>query len=372
MGTSLQEHAHKELPPIVEFSEHDDARICELQRIVYPESPVYGDPSLGHDFWQWWFWRMPWKKSRIFGVAIDGTVVGVRPLSFLPVVVDGKEELCGVLNATVTHPGYRKLGIFSRTLVHTLQIAEKEEQVRFAISFPNDNSYPLHLKNPIMAALCDLPLYIKIFNPRILRNNVSLPEPFCRVLLFLVQRSQKYRSPHGIKIKEITSFDERFDSLWEHVKQDNRIWIARTRQYLTWRYAESPLGGYSVLAASTKDDRDVVGYIILKTEERFGMRLGLILDLVVASGRTDLAASLVAVGLQRFRELGAEAAGCLMLPHHPFVRALRANGMMRVPKRLAPRAFHVTVARLGGDEMFRSFISDARHWYLTWGDTDNV
>lgn len=97
---------------VSEFLEHDDAAICELQRIVYPDSPVYADPSLGRRFWQWWFRDMPWKKSRVFGVAVDTTIVGVRPLSFLPVAIDGAEELCGVLNATVTHPGFRKLGIF--------------------------------------------------------------------------------------------------------------------------------------------------------------------------------------------------------------------------------------------------------------------
>lgn len=372
MAITLQEPIKQDLPPVVEFSEQDDARICELQRIVYPESPVYADPCLGRSFWQWWFWRMPWKKSRIFGVALDGAVVGVRPLSFLPVVIDGQEELCGVLNATVTHPGYRKLGIFSRTLAHTLRIAEEEEHVRFAISFPNDNSYPLHLKNPKIAALCDIPLYIAILNPRVLQRTIPLPELLLRFLLSFVQRSREHRIPEGIEIQEISTFDERFDVLWDQIKRDNRIWIARNRTYLNWRYSASPLGGYTIFAATTAKTRQVIGYSILKTEERFGMQVGLVLDLVVAGHHKSVASSLIGAVLRRCRERGADAVGCLMLSHHPYARALRSNGMIQVPKRFAPRAFHVTIARFGDDEAFRALIGNARYWYLTWGDTDNV
>jgi|GEM_PF-2365430 len=360
-----------QLYPIIEFFQEDDPRICELQRIVYPESPVYADPVLAQRFWHWWFWDMPWKKSRIFGVAAHGAILGVRPLSFLPVVVDGQEILCGVLNATVTHPGYRKLGIFSRTLTHTLQVAEQEEQVGFAISFPNDNSYPLHLKNPKMSALCDLPLYVKLYNPQIVQKKIPVPIPLVRIGLACLQKTKRYACPEGIRVSEISYFDSRFDDLWERVKHYHRVWIARTSRYLNWRYTKSPLGGYQIFAAVHGEEK-IVGYTVVKIESHFGMRTGLFLDLVTEQGYANLPEGLVAAGLTWCKEQGADASGCLMLPHHRYVSALRAHGMVRVFDKLAPRKFHVTIARLGREQRLHEHVCDPRNWYLTWGDTDNV
>lgn len=251
-------------------------------------------------------------------------------------------------------------------------MAEHEEKLRCAISFPNDNSFPLHLKNPKISALCDIPLYVRIFNPQVLTSRLRLPGALARLMLRLMHRAKKINLPGPVQFQDVRDFDARFDMLWERVKRNNRAWIARTAQYLNWRYAQSPLGGYEIIAAADDVQQRVAGYIVVKTELRFGMRIGLILDLVADHRTPRLAEALVAEGLSRCRRQGADAAGCLMLGRHPYARALRANGMVRVPGSLAPRKFHVTIARLGADEAFRRILGNARNWYLTWGDTDNV
>jgi hypothetical protein len=187
-----------------------------------------------------------------------------------------------------------------------------------------------------------------------------------------MQASRKRTVPDGVVVKEIHSFDDRFDRFWEKVKQTQNVWICRTSQFLNWRYIHSPLSKYWIYEVEGETTREILGYVVISEGERFGLRLGLIIDLVVLPGRIDIASILVRRGIDCLQEIKADAVGCLMLKHQPVVRALKENGMLYVPHRFSPRMFHVTVAPLTTDEKFNIFIANAKNWYLTLGDTDIV
>lgn len=357
---------------IEEFFESSDEQVFELLHVVYPDHPVYKNTDMIKRYWRWWFREIPGKQGRVFGVAGDNCIAGVRPLSFFPFMVNGQEEVGGFLNATVTHPEYRKRGFFSKSLLHVLDVAGKEEKLRFAISFPNDNSYPLHLKNPRIAALCDLPLYVKVLRPEKISDKIPLPVPVFKLLLSMAQRSKQRTLPQGVSIQEMKHFDSRFDGLWEKVKNLNKVWIQRTSAYLNWRYARSTLGQYSIFAAVDQHDGTISGYTVTKDEVRFGLNLGLILDLVVLPGDDNSATILVNRGIERLAQQGVDVIGCLMLRHHPLVRALKENGLLYIPSRYAPRTFHVTISQLTDDQQFNAFICNPENWFLMWGDTDTV
>jgi len=357
---------------IEEFTESSDEQIFDLLHVVYPDHPVYKNMEMIPRYWRWWFREIPGKKGRAFGVPGDNCIAGVRPLSFFPFMVNGHEEVDGFLNATVTHPEYRKRGFFSKSLQYVLEVAAKEEKLRFAISFPNDNSYPLHLKNPRIAALCDLPLYVKVLRPEKISEKIPLPVPVLKMLLSFVQRTKHRTLPDGVSIQELEQFDPRFDAFWETVKHLNKAWMQRTSEYLNWRYVQSPLGRYSIFAAVDRNEGSIRGYIVTKDEMRFGLRLGLILDLVVLPEDDNLAAVLVNKGIERLTQQGVDVIGCLMLRHHPLVRALRENGLLHVPGRFAPRKFYVTISQFTDDPQFNAFICNPENWFLMWGDTDTV
>ena len=370
---SMDEKDHKQIIDIIEFPEEDDEKIIELQKIVYPKHPVYSDREKSLKFWRWWFREPLWKKSRVFGVNGKGCIAGVRPLSFMPMILSGKQELCGVLNATVTHPHYRKQGIFSASLNYVLDAAKREEGVRFLISFPNELSYPLHLKNNRMAVLCDLPLYIKVFSPKaFFKRKLFLPDAVSKAILNMFQRTKSRVLPEGYTVKETEVFDNRFDRLWERAVNNHKIRVQRTAQYLRWRYGQSPLGPYTVLIAEKGTSGELAGYVIVKMESRFGIKMGLILDLLVLPEEMPAASAMVGKCLSLLEERGADAAGCLMLRHQPEIRCLQDNGMWYLPHWLSPKKFHVTMATLFPDKAFNDFILDVNNWYLTWGDTDNV
>jgi GNAT superfamily N-acetyltransferase len=357
---------------IVEYFPADDDAIFRLQHRVYPGHPLYRDKDQYLKFWRWWFWEQPWRKGRVFGIPGEDGIAGLRPLSFLPVSVKGRRELCGFLNATVTHPAYRRRGVFSRTLDHVLDRAAREEHLRFAISFPNDNSYPLHLRNDRIVALRDIPLYLKLLDPRVVfraRVRLNLPARLC--LVFTAGTGRPH-APDRVQLRTVPSFDGRFDAFWERVRNTNTISIERTGGYLNWRYLKSPYGPYTIVAAEERGSSEVKGYIVAAEVRRFGLRLGLIADVLVDPECPSIASALIGDMLIRFKSRGIEAAGCLMYDHHPVAAALRERGFVSLPARLSPKKFHLTVSRLTDDEALNSFLADHRHWYVTWGDTDNV
>jgi hypothetical protein len=364
---------NKQTLDIIEFLEDDDEKIYELQKAVYPDHPVYSDREKSLKFWRWWFREPQWRKSRVFGVQGNDYIAGVRPLSFMPMMISGAEELCGVLNATVTHPDCRKRGIFSASLNHVLDIAQREEGMRFLISFPNELSFPLHLKSKRMAALCDLPLFIKVFRSGALfKGKLFLPDAVSKSILNMFQRTKTRVLPEGYIVEETEEFDNRFDRLWERAVNNHKIQVQRTAQYLRWRYGQSPLGPYTVLTAKKGASGELAGYVIAKMESRFGMKLGLIIDLLVLPEEMPAASAMVGTCLSLMKERGADAAGCLMLRQQPEINCLRDNGMWYLPQWVFRKKFHVTLAALSPDKTFNDFILDTNNWYLTWGDTDNV
>ena len=358
---------------VQEYQEKDDWAICDLQRVVYPDHFLYSNKGLSLAYWKWRYRSFPGKKDRIFGVPGTDCIAGLRPLSFFPIHFAGNEECFGFFSGTVTHPQYRRKGIFSLTLKNALNVAKEKDRVRYFFNFPNDNSFPQYMKNSCYHHLCDLPLYVKIFNPKkVIRGKRFLPESLLRMLLFPLQRSRKRGLPDGVKIRNVASFDTRFDDLWERVKDSQTIWIQRTSKYLNWRYVDSPLSKYAIFVAETGPSNQLIGYAVVSEQMRFGFRLGMILDIVIHPEWQEVSSIIISKAIKYLRRSGADAVGCLMLRHQAMVETLKDNGLICVPRFLNPKDFHVVIASTTNDEHANRLALNYHNWYLTWGDTDNV
>ena len=176
---------------------------------------------------------------------------------------------------------------------------------------------------------------------------------------------ESFLNPGDLVINQVDGWDERMDELWAQVSPHHCIIMQRDRAYLTWRYAEHPEEKYTILQAEKKGA--VLGYVVVKTTELFGLKSGLIVDILALS--PQVSDYLIAQALAYFREAEMEVAGTLITDTLFYPRSLRRNGFLRCPIRLCPKEFYFVC------QIIAPQAADAasfKNWFLTWGDTDNV
>jgi hypothetical protein len=157
-------------------------------------------------------------------------------------------------------------------------------------------------------------------------------------------------------------FDERTDAFWEEARGAFDFMVARTRDYLRWRYCDPRAGDFTVRLAD--QGGALLGYTVL----RVSRGRGYLADILALPGRTDVARSLIRDALDQFRGLGIGRADCWLPSHHPYRRAFAAAGFVHrriVGPTWTPLALPMSeLAFLGNDP--RAAI------HYTLGDTDLV
>jgi hypothetical protein len=156
---------------------------------------------------------------------------------------------------------------------------------------------------------------------------------------------------------ELGRFDERFDRLWEQVRDEHPIIAQRDRRHLQWRYAENPAARYRILAYV--ENGDVLGYAVFK---RYAQELQIV-DLLTVPD-VEIGLHLVLNVAQAAYEASAAAVSLWLNVGQPLHWALEKLGFRTGEP----------ITYLGGLVLQPSFrasrLYDYHRWYLTMGDSD--
>ena len=129
---------------IREYREGDEEGIFDLCDAVYPEARY--DKESWMKWWHWQYKEIPFDSARIWLADHDGKIVGQYPLIPLRFKAEDKLMTAYLSLDVMTHPEYRYQGMFSRLESRALKEAGKDG-IPIAIGFPNDASYPGHVKS---------------------------------------------------------------------------------------------------------------------------------------------------------------------------------------------------------------------------------
>ncbi|MCK4417885.1 MAG: GNAT family N-acetyltransferase [Candidatus Latescibacteria bacterium] len=351
-----------------EYTGEDKAGVFELRKAVYGE-------AFDEQEWDWKYSHNSVRSARIFLVESDGMIVGTRPGICLPSKVMDQVVTAGIYADVMTHPDFRRLGIFS-TLVREAFEKMNKEGIGLVFSFPNENSYPGLVKLG-WTHICSVPLLVMPLNfNNLVRKytKITALQKLASLLLGLLFKGLNLREGVGktdcgdIVIQKIHSFDSRFDELWHKVSYQYDIAVVRDRRYLNWRYVDKPGQEYVIFAAEKEEE--LAGYIVLKNNvEMFDLTLGLIVDMATIEDER-IASVLLSHAIKHLKDQETDSIGCLMLKHVACYAALRKAGFIHVPELFSPKQFYFvghTTSRVAD-----SIAYDADNWFLTFGDIDIV
>ncbi len=169
-------------------------------------------------------------------------------------------------------------------------------------------------------------------------------------------------APDGWTLRRVDAFDARIDEFWREASKPYRLIVARTKDYLNYRYADRRAGNYTIVLAERAES--VLGYIITAAWQGTGH----IADVLVSPGRLDVLASLLADAVQRLRAAGNATVECWRFAYHPYVPVLEELGFVE-----SRRTHGLSLAALGASDDELAFFADPKvPAHFSAGDTDLV
>ena len=268
---------------------------------------------------------------------------------------------------SMVHPDYRQQGMFAALAKDCYALASAQG-IKLMYHFPNEQSYPVSVKQLGSDYVGELVPLVKILNPRavIQRKFRSARVAWIggKLLQFLLALRESRTGPsqsEPFTINKITACDERFDLLWLTVKDHFPIAVWKDSSYLNWRYLSCPDREYSVLAAESPSG--VVGFIVVRFEEG-PIKRGYIVDYLFAPDKPAVASRLIAAGLDYLHEHHADIVICRTLGHSPYYRLFVRRGFIKHGEHLG------LLARPLALDLPSDTISDFKNWHLAAGDVD--
>lgn len=271
------------LVQIREYKDGDEKGIIPLFNDVFKA-------DRNEEYWHWQFMENPAKEPIIIVAEDDSKIVGQSTLLPSKMTLKGEEIFSGQSIDTMVSKDYRRQGIYEKMAFESYDIGI-DNNIEFGFRFPSKPALEGALKKLDGTLVEEIPLFMNVYRlDNFLRAIVKiraiakiLSIPILLVIKTILFREKKVKIKENYQMNEIHEFNEDFDKLWNRLKDDSLIMSNRDSTFLNWRIKDHPTNQYKTIGAYL--DEELVGYIILKTEERklrgtFKASLGSIVDIV--------------------------------------------------------------------------------------------
>jgi len=281
--------------------------------------------------------------------------------------INGKEGLASHSQDTMTHPDFRRQGIFEELANRTYQQAAKAG-LQLAYGFPNRYSYPGLVSKLSWLDVCKVPFVLKPLSVRnTLRRRiknrflVAVSSVLAKAFLLIFARESRPPIDPELTVEDASSFDDGANELWKEVSGDFGIICVRDREQLNWRYVDIPHRRYRILIARRKGR--MVGYVVLGLAVKEGFTAGEIVDLFAV--RDDGALSLLlSKAVEHFRTSRADAVYSWLPDNPAYKRAFRKGGFFCLPP------MHLFVVRPLSKDLPKDYVANYSNWFIMMGDSD--
>ncbi len=351
-----------------EYREGDEEGVFELDKAVHPSSAQNKQRWMG--WWQWMYKQNPAGAARIWLAEHEGRVVGQSAV--IPVAMKVGSEIVTGFQAmhTMTHPEYRRQGIYETIAKKTYAEAAKKG-MHIGYRFPNENSHPIAINKLNWFDVATMQIVFKPLNwgnALKLRINNRFLLGLCTVggnmLDKMFYRAKEVPFVEGLTITRVSSFDERISEFCSTVSNQYPIMVMRSVDYLNWRYITVPDVEYSIYIAELAGE--IHGYLVLRCIQKGQARVGAICDIFAQS--EQIAQCLISEAIGHFEREEVDLVYCEMIKNKILHNAFKRSGFVSVPFIRGMRL----CAYSSSPDIPKEFLQDSQNWLIQIGDSDSV
>jgi len=295
--------------------------------------------TLAH--WTWKFAKNPFGNAVIKLMFNDDMLIGHYAVMPMDVQIRSKLVKAVLSVNTMTHPDYRGHGIFPYLGEETYRDCE-QKGFKFVYGFPNRNIYRSRVEKLEWKGFGKMTALHKELG---------------------VQASGELGRRDSIY--PIEKFDERINSLWNKIKDNYGVIVARTQEFLNWRFAEHPTVKYAKFIFQD-GSKQILGYLVLKTYANGDEVKGHIVDMLCINEK-DIVKNFLGYAYNYFVERGIKKLSCWAPEGSFYAQVLKQEGFIRkeFEAYFGVRTFNRE------DKLVRN-VEHIANWHLTMGDLDVV
>lgn len=347
---------------IREMTSADRPRVLELVKLVWGEELTKSKMAQ----WHWLYEKNPNNppEGPRAKIVRDGDkVVGLFRCIPVPLKI-GNTYFTNDWNVDLMiHPEYRGKGL----AVGLAKALLAEGDVNTGLPLTNSPTYMILKK--LNGRFVDVAPYPQIIRPfrmhayaRAVLKLPILSHAFAGLLwlyFLLVVERRKTAVDDTLLVQRIDAFDSTFDEFWEKVQRDYPIIVKADAKYLQWKFFERPDLTYTVFKASR--GRDLAGYIVLRSDERAGVKTGFIVDILTR--RDDVAAieALIGEALSWSRREQVHLVSTQKFFVPTYREVMRRRGFLTKPSRRVRRI----ILTVNNDRIPRDVLTHPENWFIT-------
>jgi hypothetical protein len=323
--------------------------------------------------WEWEFLEGPGGHLPGWVAEVNDHLVAHWAAVPLPLYAAGQTVLSAKGELGVTDPLFRGRAIFSRLLAEALEDL-RGGPVQVSWCFPNDAIWKLQARAGYRSTT-QIRYLLSVRKPgRALQGLggeskvINFAGATLSPLDFLSKRvigPRQVKTSPGVQVVELNDVDDRFDALWRAARPQDGVTLVRDQSFLRWRFVRNPRVSYTFLLA-TDAGGDPLGYVVLADRLRGNLKLGEIVDVMVASCKSDVATVLVQAACQYFAKKDVEAIRLFLSQGGQLSNALT------VAARQCGFSFGVKGCRFAVQPVHASNATLTKGWYVTAAFTEGI
>ncbi len=329
---------------------------------------TYGAKATPAATYNWWSLGFAGATSGFTVAEANGRIVGVQPMEIFTYSDGAKPVKGGVLTGVAVHPDFRRRGIFS-ALVHGCEAEGWRQGAAFVTSMPNERSRPGFLKIGY-ADLGQRQLLVRPLQPFAMGGKAfPILGHLAGTGAALVQSVLKrIPSAKELSVRETSDIGAEVELLRQkHTAIFPGLRMFRTTDWWRWRFLESPLRKYRLLAAQTANG-DRAGLAAFTLEARGKFKVCYLMDLLVVN--ENVVPALVNRTCALAAAEGVDAVVAVVSSKR-LAQVLSASGFWAVPAWLPVKRFY-SVARFNPNQSAPVGWQTLAGWYQTLSDWDNL
>jgi len=352
------------------FSELTDSDLPDLIDAIAKighETGAHNQDILDLELWKWQYEDLPTGTSYTYIARHDGKIIGYYHIATYDFLAGDQKLRIGQVQSVAVSPSFRGQGLFRRLadFAHNELMAHLD----LIYTFPNSRSIHTFLKYNGYRTVKPLPMFLLPLHTaeiiRARRKLFGLEAVFGWVIDLWGKTLRKGLSP-GETVSVRPSFDDEVLGVFEAFQNAHTLRLLRNRDYLNWRYLETPKGQHFIVGLER--DGKLKSVAVLKYEELFSTRGLLVVDFAYEDNLADLNKLLGGLPSLFGAGLPHEAAFILVSAMTPAVKDLKKAGFISVPQKLIPRQLNLLTRWMRTSSDIDTLDPDL--WLVTLGDWD--
>ncbi|WP_326908511.1 GNAT family N-acetyltransferase [Sedimentibacter sp. MB31-C6] len=317
--------------------------------------------------YEWLFDKNPYNKSgnMMYLLKEGGKVIGCDGLLPNELYVNGKTVLAAHSVKSMTHPDYKKQGIF-RMMTQNSCERGKQDGVDVVIGLANDQSYPAYQKFG-WPTLFEKEVYVKpILINNILKRRIKigfLSSVGNSIYTAYMKNKLKVQMDKEISFEILNTVPKNIQKCWDTYKSKYNVLLVRDYKYLNYRYNERPDVKYITILAKIKNE--IIGFAILHNSVANGSKMTSCVEFFTDPTNARYIKSLANVISKYCYDNGIEYVVVGTGLHGKFKNVLLSNGFMITRK---PPKNNMMIANILSDKLTMNEINGHEKWHITQGD----